>query len=78
MLLTSIGNNTLFSNRGILATMFARGESAAVLVQIVVAAGIANAAVYPDMVMAIIITTVVISSLGVLLYGREKVEPEAE
>ena len=58
--------------------MFARGESAAVLVQIVVAAGIANAAVYPDMVMAIIITTVVISSLGVLLYGREKVEPEAE
>jgi cell volume regulation protein A len=78
VLLTSIGNHTLFSSRGILTTMFARGESAAVLVQIVVAAGIANASVYPDMIMAIIITTVVISALGVLIYGRNTVEEEAE
>ncbi|TSA55062.1 MAG: hypothetical protein D4R38_01235 [Dehalococcoidia bacterium] len=78
VLLTSIGNHTLFSSRGILTTMFARGESAAVLVQIVVAAGIANAAVYPDMIMAIIITTVIISALGVLIYGKEPAEEEAE
>lgn len=78
VLFTSIGNHTLFSSRGILTTMFARGESAAVLVQIVVAAGIANAAVYPDMIMAIIITTVIISALGVLIYGKEPAEEEAE
>ncbi|MBN1691223.1 MAG: cation:proton antiporter [Dehalococcoidia bacterium] len=70
VLLTSIGNHPLFSHRGILATMLARGESAAVLVQIVIAAGIINAAVYPDMVMSIIITTVIISALSVLIYGR--------
>jgi cell volume regulation protein A len=71
VLITSIGNRTLLSSRGILTTMLARGESAAVLVQIVVAAGIANAAAYPDMIMAIIITTVILSALGILIYGRE-------
>ena len=77
VLLTSIGNRTLFSNRGILTTMLARGESAAVLIQLVVAAGIINAAVYPDIIMTIIITTVVISALGVIIYGGEPAEEEA-
>ncbi len=77
VLFTSIGNHTLFSNRGILTTMFARGESAAVLVQVVVAAGIVNASVYPDIIMAVIITSVVISALGVLIYGRDSVEEQA-
>jgi cell volume regulation protein A len=71
VLITSIGNRTLLSSRGILTTMLARGESAAVLVQIVFAAGIANAGAYPDMIMAIIITTVILSALGILIYGRE-------
>lgn len=76
VLLTSIGSRTLFSNKGILTTMLARGESAAVLVQIVVAAGIANAAVYPDIIMAIIITTVIFSALGVLVFGGQNDEAE--
>jgi len=78
VLLTSIGNPTLFSNRGLLTTMLARGESAAVLVQMVVAAGIINAAFYPDIVMSIIITTVIISALGILIYGKDEVAEEAD
>jgi potassium/hydrogen antiporter len=76
VLLTSVGNDTLLSNKGILTTMLARGESAAVLVQIVVAAGIANAAVFPDIIMAVIISTVVLSALGILFFGRNDVEEE--
>jgi len=77
VLITSIGSRTLFSNKGILTMMSARGESAAVLVQIVVAAGIAHAKVYPDMIMAIIITTVILSALGILIFGRKNAEQEA-
>jgi len=71
VLLSSIGNSTLLSNKGILTTMLARGESAAVLVQIVVAASIAHSAIYPDLIMTIIITTVIISALGIIIYGRK-------
>ncbi|MDD5311470.1 MAG: cation:proton antiporter [Dehalococcoidia bacterium] len=78
VLFTSIGNHTLLSNKGILTMMLARGESAAVLVQIVVAAGIANGSVYPDMIMAVIITTVVFSALGVLIFGKKTDEGEIE
>lgn len=76
VLLTSIGSRTLLTNKGILTTMLARGESAAVLVQIVVAAGIHNASVYPDLIMSIIVTTVIISAMGILIFARKA--PQAE
>jgi cell volume regulation protein A len=71
VLLSSIGNRVLLSNKGALTTMLARGESSAVLVQIVAASQIPNAATYPDIVMAIIITTTVISALGVVIFARK-------
>ena len=71
VLLTSVGSRTLLANSGILTTMFARGESAAVLTQIVVAAGILNAYVYPDIIMSIIVTTVVISAIGIPIFARK-------
>ncbi|MBN2186594.1 MAG: cation:proton antiporter [Dehalococcoidia bacterium] len=71
VLLSSVGSRTLLSNSGILTTMFARGESAAVLLQIVLAAGIINAAVYPDIIMAIIVTSVVISAIGIPIFARK-------
>ncbi len=76
ILITSIGNRTLLNSQGILTTMLARGESAAILVQIVVASDIKNAFTYPDMVMAIIITTVIISALGILIFARKSPQIE--
>jgi len=76
VLLTSVGSRTLLSNSGILTTMFARGESAAVLTQIVVAAGILNASVYPDIIMSIIVTTVVISAIGIPIFTRKRLLQE--
>jgi cell volume regulation protein A len=78
VLLTSVGSRTLFSNSGILTTMFARGESAAVLIQIVVAAGILNASVYPDIIMSIIVTTVVISSIGIPIFAKKSCQQGAD
>jgi cell volume regulation protein A len=71
VLLTSVGSRTLLASSGVLTTMFARGESAAVLAQIVVASGILNASVYPDIIMSVIVTTVVISSIGILVFARK-------
>jgi cell volume regulation protein A len=71
VLLTSAGSRTLFSNTGILTTMYARGETAAVLAQIVFVSGIANASVYPDVIIIVVITTVVISALGIPIFGRK-------
>ncbi|MFC2049892.1 cation:proton antiporter [Chloroflexota bacterium] len=78
VLLTSVGSRTLLSNSGILTTMFARGESAAVLTQIVLAAGILNAAVYPDIIMAIIVTSVVISAIGIPIFARKPRQQDAD
>jgi cell volume regulation protein A len=78
VLLTSVGSRTMFSNSGILTTMFARGESAAVLTQIVLAAGILNASVYPDIIMSIIVTTVVISAIGIPIFARKSRQQNAD
>jgi cell volume regulation protein A len=78
VLLTSIGSGILFANSGILTTMFARGESAAVLVQIVVAAGISNASAYSDIIISILVTTVVISAIGILIFARKPPGESAE
>ena len=71
VLFTSVGSRTLLSNTGILTVMFARGETAAVLAQIVVAAGIANALLYPDVIVVVIITTVIISAIGIPIFARK-------
>jgi cell volume regulation protein A len=78
VLLTSVGSRTLLSNSGMLTTMFARGESAAVLTQIVVAAGILNASVYPDIIMSIIVTSVVISAIGIPAFGRKSLPQNSD
>ena len=71
VLLTSAGSRVLFTNTGILTVMFARGESAAVLAQIVVAAGIANALIYPDIIIVVVVTTVIISAIGIPIFARK-------
>lgn len=72
VLLSSIGSRVLLSSKGVLTTMLARGESSAVLVQIVLASQIPNAAIYPDIVMAIIITTTIISAFGIVIFTRKE------
>jgi cell volume regulation protein A len=71
VLLTSIGNSTLLKNSGFLTTMLPRGLSAAVVAEVVVAAGIANASSYPNIIMIVIVTTVVISALGIPIFARK-------
>jgi hypothetical protein len=73
-----VGNRTLLANSGILATTFARGESAAVLTQIVLAAGILHSDVYPDIIMAIIVTSVVISAIGIPIFTRKSRQQDVD
>jgi len=77
VLLTSIGNKTLLSNKGILTSMYARGLSAAVVAELVVLSGIPNASVYPDIIIVVIVGTIVISSLGIVIFARKKSPAEA-
>jgi cell volume regulation protein A len=76
LLLSSIGSRTMFQNSGFLATMLPRGLSAAVVAEIVVVAGIANADAYPDIIMVVIVATVIIAAIGIPLFARKgPVEP---
>lgn len=70
VLISSLGNRTLLANKGLLTTMFPRGLSAAVLAQIVVTSGIPNASIYPDIIIAIILFTVMISAIGIPVFAR--------
>jgi cell volume regulation protein A len=74
VLLTSIGSGTLLKNSGFLTTMLPRGLSAAVVAEVVVAAGIANASSYPNIIMIVIVTTVIISALGIPIFARKTPE----
>ncbi len=71
VLLTSLGSRTLMANTGILTTMLARGESAAVLAQIVFASGIANSSIYPNIIIVVVVTTVLISAIGIPIFARK-------
>jgi cell volume regulation protein A len=73
-LITSIGSRTLFANCGFLTTMFPRGLSAAVVAEIVVAAGVPNAPIYPGIIMIVIVTTVIIAALGIPIFARKPPE----
>jgi cell volume regulation protein A len=74
VLLTSIASGTLLANRGILTTMFPRGLSAAVVAEIVVAASIPNANIYPSIIMIVIVATVIISAIGIPIFARKPQE----
>jgi len=65
----SIGNRSLLANKGILATMLPRGLSAAVVAEIAASSGIANAQLYPEIVIVVIATTVIISAVGIPLFA---------
>jgi len=71
VVLSSIHSNVLLANKGLLTTMLPRGLSAAVVAEIVVASGIPNASTYPDIIMIVIVTTVVISAIGILVFARK-------
>jgi cell volume regulation protein A len=77
VLLASIGSSTMFRNSGFLATMLPRGLSAAVVAEIVVVAGIANASDYPHIIMVVIVATVVIAAIGIPIFARKVPEEEA-
>jgi cell volume regulation protein A len=71
VLLSSIGSGTMFKNSGFLTTMLPRGLSAAVVAEIVVVAGIANASDYPDIIMVVIVATVLIAAIGIPIFARK-------
>jgi cell volume regulation protein A len=71
VLLSSIRSDVLLANKGLLTTMLPRGLSAAVVAEIVVASGIPNASIYPDIIMIVIVTTVVISAIGIPIFARK-------
>jgi cell volume regulation protein A len=76
VLLSSIRSDTLLANKGLLTTMLPRGLSAAVVAEIVVASGIPNASIYPGVIMVVIVTTVVISAIGIPVFTRTRKEKQ--
>ncbi|MBC8274337.1 MAG: cation:proton antiporter [Chloroflexi bacterium] len=72
VLLSSIRSDILLENKGLLTTMLPRGLSAAVVAEIVVASGIPNASIYPGVIMVVIVTTVVISAIGIPIFTRTR------
>jgi cell volume regulation protein A len=74
----SIGNRSLRAKTGILATMLARGLSAAVVAEIAASAAIPNARLYPEIVIVIIVTTVIISAVGIPIFARKSPERNGE
>jgi cell volume regulation protein A len=67
----SIGKRNLLAHTGILATMLPRGLSAAVVAEIAASSDISNARLYPEIVILVIATTVIISALGIPIFARK-------
>src|SRR4030042_158596 len=76
VLLSSIHSNVLLANKGLLTTMLPRGLSAAVVAEIVVSSGLSNASKYPDIIMIVIVTTVIISAIGIPIFTRKRLLQE--
>jgi len=74
----SMGNRSLLANKGILATMLPRGLSAAVVAEIAASSGIANAQLYPDIVIVVIATTVITSAIGIFVFARKSPRKNSE
>jgi cell volume regulation protein A len=74
----SIGDRSLLANKGILATMLPRGLSAAVVAEVAASSGIYNARLYPEIVILVIATTVIISAVGIPLFARKSPQENSE
>jgi cell volume regulation protein A len=74
VLLSAVGNKTLFRYKGLLTTMLPRGLSAAVVAEVVVASGIPNASSYPGIIMIVIVTTVIVAAIGIPIFTRQKLQ----
>jgi cell volume regulation protein A len=72
------GKKSLRANKGILATMLPRGLSAAVVAEIAASSSIANARLYPEIVVVVIATTVIISALGIPIFARKSPRENGE
>jgi len=74
----SIGKRSLLANKGILATMLPRGLSAAVVAEVAAASAIPNAQLYPEIVIVVIATTVIISAVGIPIFARKLPQENGE
>jgi cell volume regulation protein A len=75
---TSAGNKSLLANTGILGTMLPRGLSAAVVAEIVASSAIPDARLYPEIVIVVIATTVIISAIGIPVFTRKSLGKSRE
>ena len=71
----SIRRRNLLAHTGILATMLPRGLSNAVVAEIVVSSGIPEARLYPEIAIVVIVTTVIISAVGIPIFARKPPPP---
>jgi NhaP-type Na+/H+ or K+/H+ antiporter len=74
----SLGNKNLLARKGILVTVLPRGLSAAVVAAIVASSGIANAQLYPEIVIVVIATTVIIAAAGIPIFARKSTQGSSE
>jgi len=74
----SIGKKRLRASTGILATMMPRGLSAAVVAEIAAISAIPNARLYPEITIVVIVTTVIISAVGIPIFARKPPEEYGE
>jgi len=74
----SAGNKSLLANTGILGTMLPRGLSAAVVAEIVASSAIPDARLYPEIVIVVIATTVIISAVGIPIFARKPLAKNRE
>jgi cell volume regulation protein A len=74
----SVRKKSLLAKTGILATMLARGLPVAVVAEIVASSGIPNARLYPEIVIVVIVTTVIISAVGIPIFARKSPGQDSE
>ena len=67
----SAGNKRLLANKGIVTTMLPRGLSSAVVAEIVASSAIPDARLYPEIVIVVIASTVIISAVGISIFARK-------
>ncbi len=76
VLIVSVREKLLKKNKMLLTIMLPRGLAAAVMAQIVASSTVPNGALFPDIVIAVIVVTVLISSIGPFLIGRKSKQGE--
>lgn len=71
------GNKNLLANTGILATMLPRGLSTAVVAEIVASSAIPDARLYPEIAIVVIVTTAIISAVGIPIFARKSPQQDS-